>query len=297
MHPRRHHWNGWCSRRRSAANHRDVAAIHGDRGLNPFEPAMCLQCACCRIDLRSPGCGPRAGHDCQLVEDQGGVFDEHRVGQVIGGWQISHLHTETAQQLDVLTVLGPCEVDVDDLAVQKRQLTVIDGVGNLTDECDFHARTLPAPSRCMPSHEYRHPMIEQDSVRRFLAEHSKGVLTTLKRDGRPQMSNIVYGFFDERVHVSVSENLAKTRNATRDPRVSLHVTNDNFGRYLVVEGVADVSSLTVAPDDETAELLVRTYRSIAGEHPDWDEYRDAMIQQRRVVISFGADHAYGQGVE
>ena len=140
-------------------------------------------------------------------------------------------------------------------------------------------------------------MIEPDAVSNFLHAHSRGVLTTLKRDGRPQLSNVVYGFFDDRVHISVREHLAKTHNATRDPRVSFHVTNDSFGRYLVIDGTALVSAVTASPTDVTAELLVRTYRSIAGEHPDWDEYREAMIQQKRVVISFGTDHAYGQGVE
>ena len=111
------------------------------------------------------------------------------------------------------------------------------------------------------------------------------------------MSSIVYGLFGERAHVFVRENPAKTRNATQNPRVPLHVTNDNFGSGLVVDGVAHVSSLTVVPDDETAELLARTYRSIAGEHPDLGEYRDAMIQQRIAAISFGADYVYGQGVE
>ena len=140
-------------------------------------------------------------------------------------------------------------------------------------------------------------MIESDAVGRFLTSHTKGVLTTVKRDGRPQLSNIIFGHFDDRVHISVRDALAKTHNARRDPRVSLHVTDDNFGRYLVIEGMAQLTPVTTAPKDTAADLLVRTYRSIAGEHPDWNEYREAMIHQRRLVVSFEVDHAYGQGVD
>ena len=139
-------------------------------------------------------------------------------------------------------------------------------------------------------------MIQSHATERFLVAHSKGVLTTLKRDGRPQLSNIAYAFFDAQVHISVTEPTAKARNALRDPRVSLHVTDSSFGRYLVVDGKAALTSVTVAPDDEAANLLVSTYRSIAGEHPDWEEFRQAMISEHRLVISFGVDHAYGMGI-
>lgn len=139
-------------------------------------------------------------------------------------------------------------------------------------------------------------MLERDAVLEFLTAHSRGVLTTLKRDGRPQLSNIMYGVFDDQVHVSVTKTRAKTRNLRRDPRASLHVTDDQFGRYVVIDGTATLTPVTTAPDDQAAEMLVRTYRSIAGDHPDWDEFREAMIDQGRLVISVGIDHAYGQGV-
>lgn len=139
-------------------------------------------------------------------------------------------------------------------------------------------------------------MISAEAALRFLRDHSRGVLTTLKRNGRPQLSNIMYGVFDGKAHISVTDSRAKTRNLRRDPRASLHVTDDQFGRYLVVEGTAELTEVTTRPDDDAADLLVRTYRSIAGEHPDWDEYRQAMIDQGRLVISLGIDHAYGQGI-
>lgn len=136
-----------------------------------------------------------------------------------------------------------------------------------------------------------------DAALRFLDAHSRGVLTTIKRDGRPQLSNIMYGVFDGKAHISVTDTRAKTRNLRRDPRAALHVTDDQFGRYVVVEGTAELTGVTTRPDDAAADLLVRTYRAIAGEHPDWDEYRQAMIDQERLVISLGIEHAYGQGIE
>ena len=140
-------------------------------------------------------------------------------------------------------------------------------------------------------------MLDPESVHAFLAAHTRGVLVTLKGDGRPQLSNIMYGFFDDRVHISVTDGRAKTRNLARDRRATLHVTDEAFGRYLVVDGTADLTSVTTEPNDRAADLLAATYRSIAGEHPDWHEFRQAMIDQHRLVISFGIEHAYGQGIE
>jgi PPOX class probable F420-dependent enzyme len=130
----------------------------------------------------------------------------------------------------------------------------------------------------------------------FLAAHRNGVLVTLKRDGRPQLSNIVYRYDAEagRVQISVTADRAKTRNATRDPRVSLHVSAKDFWSWLVVEGEAALTDVATAPDDATVAALVELYRGLSGEHPDWDEYRAAMIAERRQVLSFAVTHAYGQ---
>lgn len=109
------------------------------------------------------------------------------------------------------------------------------------------------------------------------------------------MSVIIYGLVDDRVSISVTSGRAKTHNARRDPRVSMLVTAD-FGAHLIVEGTAHLTDVTADPTDDAAEALVATYRSIAGEHPDWDEYRQAMIDQKRLVLSFAVEHAYGMGV-
>jgi PPOX class probable F420-dependent enzyme len=130
----------------------------------------------------------------------------------------------------------------------------------------------------------------------FLAAHRQGVLATLKRDGRAQISNIVYGYDADsgQVRISVTADRAKTRNVTRDPRVSMHVGGSDFWSFLVVEGEAALTPVTTDPTDATAEALVALYRSLAGEHPDWDEYRAAMISERRQMLSFAVSHAYGK---
>lgn len=130
----------------------------------------------------------------------------------------------------------------------------------------------------------------------FLAVHHQGVLVTLKRDGRPQSSNVVYGFDvgTERVRVSLTADRAKTRNAARDPRVALHVSSKDFWSYVVAEGEAELTEVAADPNDATVADLIDLYRSLSGEHPDWEDFRAAMIRERRQVLSFAVTHAYGQ---
>lgn len=122
-----------------------------------------------------------------------------------------------------------------------------------------------------------------------------GVLVTLKRDGRPQLSNINF-LYDEAhslIKVSVTDDRAKTRNMRRDPRVSLHVSSKDGWSYTVVEGTAQLSGVATEPNDEAVEELVELYRSLGGEHPDWDDYRRAMVADKRVVLRIPIDRAYG----
>ena len=128
----------------------------------------------------------------------------------------------------------------------------------------------------------------------FARDHRRGVLITLKRDGRPQLSNIMYSLGDDDlVRVSITADRAKYRNLQRDPRGSLHVTQDDFWAYVVLEGDVELSEVASAPDDATVDELVELYRSLSGEHPDWDEYRAAMVRDRRVVARLRPTHAYG----
>lgn len=128
----------------------------------------------------------------------------------------------------------------------------------------------------------------------FARSRRQGVLVTQKRDGRPQLSNVIYGIDgDGLVRVSITADRAKYQNLRRDPRSSLHVTQDDFWAYVVLEGDVDLSPVASAPDDATVDELVELYRSLSGEHPDWDDYRAAMVQDRRVVARLRPTHAYG----
>ncbi len=133
-----------------------------------------------------------------------------------------------------------------------------------------------------------------DQAFTFVEEHRHGVLVTLRRDGRPQLSNIVYvGGPDHSVRISVTDSRAKTRNLRRDPRASLHVTRQDFYAYAVLEGEASLSPVAAAPDDAVVDELVAMYRLVQGEHPDWEEFRRVMVEQGRLVATLTADRAYG----
>ncbi|GAB1515465.1 PPOX class F420-dependent oxidoreductase [Actinophytocola sp. KF-1] len=132
-----------------------------------------------------------------------------------------------------------------------------------------------------------------DRLRALLAERNQGVLTTLKRDGRPQLSNVSYTFADGVVRMSVTAGRAKTRNLSRDPRASFYVCAPDFRSYAVAEGTAQLTPVATAVDDATVDELVAVYRAIAGEHPDWDEYRTAMVADQRLVVRIPVDRVYG----
>jgi PPOX class probable F420-dependent enzyme len=134
-----------------------------------------------------------------------------------------------------------------------------------------------------------------DKLLAVIADNSLGVLATLKRDGRPQLSNVTY-YFDARtvaVQVSVAEPRAKTRNLRRDPRASLLVSSDDGWSYAVADGTATLTPPAASPGDDTVEALIALYRNVAGEHPDWDDYRRAMVDDRRVVLTMPIAHVYG----
>jgi PPOX class probable F420-dependent enzyme len=135
----------------------------------------------------------------------------------------------------------------------------------------------------------------EDRLLTLLADHHQGVLTTLKRDGRAQLSNVSYTFdpATRLIRISVTDGRAKTANLRRDPRASFYVTSKDFRSYAVAEGDASLTPVAAAPDDATTDELVDVYRAIAGEHPDWDEYRAAMVADRRIVVTIPVDRVYG----
>lgn len=135
----------------------------------------------------------------------------------------------------------------------------------------------------------------QDALLGLLSEGHGGVLVTLRRDGRPQLSNVTHTYYpDERIiRISVTDDRAKTRNLRRDPRASYHVTSADRWAYTVAEGTAELTPVAAGPHDETVEELVRLYRDVNGEHPDWDDFRAAMVRDHRLVVRLRVERAYG----
>ena len=128
----------------------------------------------------------------------------------------------------------------------------------------------------------------------FLRDRRNGVITTQQRDGRPQLSNIVYWLpQDGVIRISATDGRAKTANLRRDARASLHVTSDDFWSYVVVEAEAEVTPVATAPDDPVVDELVEYYRALSGEHPDWDDYRRSMVADGRLVLRLRPERAYG----
>jgi len=115
----------------------------------------------------------------------------------------------------------------------------------------------------------------------FVRPRHHMVLVTTRADGRPQASPVTGGVDDSgRIVVTSYPERAKVRNARRDPRVSVLVLSDDFGgAWVQVDGEAEVVD---AVDD--VEPFVEYFRNISGEHPDWDEYRQAMVDQGKCMI-------------
>jgi PPOX class probable F420-dependent enzyme len=136
--------------------------------------------------------------------------------------------------------------------------------------------------------------MDLDTALDYARAHRRAVLITLKSDGRPQSSNVMHWTDpDGVVHVSVTDTRAKVRNVRRDPRVSLHVTADDFWSYVVLEGDAELTPVATSPEDETVDELVAYYRALNGEHPDWADYRAAMVADQRLVLRLRPTRAYG----
>jgi len=128
----------------------------------------------------------------------------------------------------------------------------------------------------------------------FLRPKRNGVLATRKRDGMAQQSIIsFYVADDDTLRVSLTDDRAKTRNMRRDPRVSLLVQAQDGYSYVVVEGTAELMAPAADPHDATVEALVAYYRTLRGDHPDWDEYRAAMVTDKRLILTIRPTRAYG----
>jgi PPOX class probable F420-dependent enzyme len=123
--------------------------------------------------------------------------------------------------------------------------------------------------------------VERDELLEFVRPRHRGILVTTRRDGRPQLSPVSMGVDSEgRVVVSTYPERAKTRNARRRSEGSVCVLSEDFdGEWVQLDG-----SLEVLDQPAALDALVDYYRSISGEHPDWDEYRTAMQRQGKVLL-------------
>jgi PPOX class probable F420-dependent enzyme len=135
-----------------------------------------------------------------------------------------------------------------------------------------------------------------ESLRELIASRHRGVLVTMKTDGRPQLSNVSHTFNPDTglIRISITADRAKARNLARDPRASYHVTSDDFWHWAVADGNADLTPVAADPHDDTVTELIDVYRAIVGEHPDWDDYRAAMVRDKRLVVRLAVVHVYGQ---
>jgi len=130
--------------------------------------------------------------------------------------------------------------------------------------------------------------MELERAREFMRVNHRAVLATRRSDGLPQLSPVTVGVAgDGRVLISTRETAMKTKNLERDPHASLCVLNDGFfGDWVQAEGTAEIIRLPEAMD-----LLVDYYRRVSGEHPDWDDYRQAMRRDRRVIAAITLSRA------
>jgi PPOX class probable F420-dependent enzyme len=136
--------------------------------------------------------------------------------------------------------------------------------------------------------------MELDKALDFAREHRQAILTTIRSNGRPQQSNVLYVPFDDgRIRISITTDRAKYRNLIREPWAALHISRQDFFAYVVLEGDVELSPVASQPDDATVDELVEYYRAGNGEHEDWDAYRQAMVDDHRVMVRFAPTRAYG----
>lgn len=130
--------------------------------------------------------------------------------------------------------------------------------------------------------------MEIERALQFLRENHRGVMLTWRRDGSPQLSPVTQAVgADGRVVVSTRETAMKAKNLARDPRTAICAMNDGFfGEWLQVTGTAEV-----VPMPDALRLLEDYYRQVSGEHPDWDDYRAAMVRDRRVAVCITVERA------
>lgn len=134
--------------------------------------------------------------------------------------------------------------------------------------------------------------IEMADALEFAGSTREGVLITIRRDGRPQSSDVHHAVADGTIVFSVLPNRSKVFNIERDPRVVYHVSHE--GSYLSFDSTAVVSPIPTETYGPEMDTLINAFRAVSGkEHPDWDEFREAMVSERRRVITVTPNSVVG----
>ena len=133
-----------------------------------------------------------------------------------------------------------------------------------------------------------------DNVKQFLSENHRAVLTTFRKNGAAQMSILSVGYYKDGVAFTTTEDRAKLANLRRDSRCSLLVSKDSWWGFIVLEGKAKVMSADNTDADELRQTLRDVFVAASGEeHPNWDEYDQAMRDDRRSAILVVPGRIYG----
>ncbi|MBJ68344.1 MAG: PPOX class F420-dependent oxidoreductase [Actinomycetota bacterium] len=136
--------------------------------------------------------------------------------------------------------------------------------------------------------------MELDEALTWVAEKTHGILITIRRDGRAQSSDISFTLKDGKFCISATASRAKTRNLLRDDRAVLHVTSPKTWSYISFDGTVEVTSPAQSKNDEVNQELAEIYQRILGEeHPNWEEFQQAMINDGRLVLRFVPQSAVG----
>jgi PPOX class probable F420-dependent enzyme len=130
--------------------------------------------------------------------------------------------------------------------------------------------------------------MELTSALAWASERKHAVLITIRKDGRPQSSDVVYAVNDKgEFLISITDTRAKTRNLRRDPRALLHLSEPSSWSYASFDGTVRLSTTVAESDDESADALVAYYEAVAGKpHPDWEEYRNSLVAEQRLLATF-----------
>jgi len=129
--------------------------------------------------------------------------------------------------------------------------------------------------------------MDLETALEWAANRRLATLATIRADGRPQTSDVVYGLIDGQFLITVAPNRAKTANLRKDGRSVLHLSQETPPSYLSFDGVTEVHGPPASIDDPIVDRMVAYFEAAKGEpHSDWDEYRQAMVDEKRILLAF-----------